>query len=78
MTTQHNRINKNGFALRSTVTDGLLCIDGHTAEVSTDFDEGGRFEGLVRLFNTIEEANEYINENEYYALEPTEFQAPIN
>ena len=61
------------FALGSIVNPGLLCVDGHDREISTDFDEGGRYEGLVKVFDTEEEAHQYIRDNEYWALEPLEF-----
>jgi hypothetical protein len=65
------------YALGSNVSDGLLCVDGHDRTVSTDFQEGGRYEGLVKLFDSKEEAYEYIKGNDYWALEPVEFSEEL-
>ena len=61
------------YALGSTVSAGLLCKDGHEIKVSTDFSEGGRYEGLVMIFDTLEEANQYIEETGSWALEPIKY-----
>jgi len=67
------RTEKNKYALGSTVTDGLLCVDGHEHTVTTEFDKGENFEGLVKLFDNYEEAKDYAVNNEYYALQPIIF-----
>jgi hypothetical protein len=61
------------YALASIVKDGLLCKDGQEIEVSPNYSEGERWEGLVITFDTLELANEYIKEHGYWALEAIEF-----
>lgn len=62
------------YALASTVNDGLLCRkeDG-TVVVSTEYEDGEIYEGSVKLFDTIEAANAYIESTESWALTPLEF-----
>lgn len=65
--------NEVKYALGSTVNDGLLCVDGHDSKVTTEFDEGERYEGLVKLFDSFSDAMDYVVEHEYWALTPVVF-----
>lgn len=64
------------FALASTVNDGLLVKNDGNYEVATEleFDSIEDYNQAVKKFDSIEEANKFIEENEYWALTPVEFK----
>ncbi len=63
------------FALASTVNSGLLCKGGAgNYVVSTEYTGNQRYSGLIKTFDSKEEALSFIEEHEFYALEPTEIE----
>lgn len=61
------------YALASTVKDGFLCKQDHSYEVSTGDNYEAEYENSLVLFDTEAEAMQFIEEHEYWALEPVEY-----
>ena len=64
---------KKKYALESTVNNGLLCKDGAgNYIVSTEYHTHEKYSGLLKVFDTKDEADNFIREKEFYALRVTE------
>lgn len=63
----------NIIVLESTVSDGFLCKTGDgNYVVSTEYHNGQRYDDLVKTFESKEDANEFIKNNGFYALQTLE------
>ena len=57
------------YALESTVNNGLLCRDGTgNYIVSTEYHTHEKYSGLLKMFDTKDEADNFIREKEFFAL----------
>lgn len=62
------------YALGSHVNDGLLCRTGDGRFViSTEFEDGERYEGDVKLFDSEADAQAFIDEGDRNALYVVQF-----